>query len=278
MKRWAIVTVLLYGVMLLLLTVPAMLFFGLQWDKSPPHGWELDGNVLNDAIGLFSQWGYWLWFVVMLAAQALLLLVPVAVAERRPRPRRRLALAKVVTGFLLANLFLMGIMSLVVVVWGDDSGDFFEALGKLTLRGVNAMPGLSSAASALGISSDESVFVVVNIIGMVVILWMVWGFVFYRSTRTDDPTALTNRAMRWLVRGSILEVLVAVPSHLVVRARGDCCAPIATFWGMACGISVMLMAFGPGVFFLFANRMRRLRPQAAKVTRIDPSVPPPLPR
>lgn len=278
MKRWAIVTVLLYGVMLLLLTVPAMLFFGLQWDKSPSDGWELPGGILGDAVDLFSQWGYWLWFVVMLIAQALLLLVPVAVAERRPRPRRRLALAKIVTGLLLANFFLTGIFSLAVVVWGDDSGDFFEALGKLTLRGVNATPGLSSAASALGIGSDEGVFAVLNIIGMVVILWMVWGWFFYRSARADDPTALTNRAMRWLVRGSILEVLVAVPSHLVVRARGDCCAPVVTFWGMACGISVMLMAFGPGVFFLFANRMRRLRPQPVDADRNDLSVPPPLPR
>jgi hypothetical protein len=277
MKRWAIVTVLLYGVMLLLLTVPAILFFGLQWDKSPVGGWELAGGILKDAVGVFSQWGYWLWFGVMLLAQALLLLVPVAVAERRPRPRRRLALAKVVTGLLLANLFLAGMLSLAVVVWGDDTGEFFEALGKLTLRGVNAMPGLSSAASAMGINNDESVFAVLNIIGMVVILWMVWGFLFYRSARADDPSALSSRAMRWLVRGSILEVLVAVPSHLVVRARGDCCAPVGTFWGMACGVSVMLMAFGPGIFFLFASRMRRLRPKPEDAGRGDLSVPPPLP-
>ena len=278
MKRWAIVTVLLYGVMLLMLTVPAMLFFGLEWNKTPPHGWQLSSSALRDAVELFSQWGYWLWFIVMLIAQALLLLVPVAVAERRPRPRRRLGLAKAVTGLLLANLFLAGIFSLALVVWGDETGDFFEAIGKLTLRGVNAMPGLSSAAAALGIGGDESVFTILNIIGMMVILWMMWGWLFYRSARTDNPTALTNRAMRWLVRGSILEVLVAVPSHLVVRARGDCCAPVGTFWGMTCGISVMLMAFGPGVFFLFVNRMRRLRPPVIDPGPVDPSVPPPLPR
>lgn len=278
MKRWAIVTVLLYGVMLLLLTVPAILFFGLQWSKSPPYGWELESGILGNAVDLFSQWGYWLCFVVMLAAQALLLLVPVAVAERRPRPRRRLKLAKVVTGLLLANLFLAGMLSLAVVVWGDDTGEFFEAVAKLTLRGVNAMPGLSSAASAMGINNDEAVFAVLNVVGMVVILWMIWGFLFYRSARADDPSALSSRAMRWLVRGSIMEVLVAVPSHLVVRARGDCCAPVATFWGMACGVCVMLMAFGPGIFFLFANRMRRLRPKPVEVGRADLSVPPPLPR
>ena len=278
MKRWALVTVILYGLMLLLLTVPAMLFFGVEWSKSQAGGWELSSSALRNAFELYSQWGYWLWFVVMVVAQILLLLVPVAVAERRPRPRRRLGLAKVVTGLLLANLFLAGVFSLAVVVWGDDIGDFFDVVAKLTLQGVNATPGLSSAASALGISSDESVFATLNIVGILIILWMVWGFIFYRATRGDDPIAATNRAARWLVRGSILEFLIAVPSHLVVRARGDCCAPVATFWGMTCGICVMLMAFGPGVFFLFANRMRRLRPPVIANASRDPSVPPPLPR
>lgn len=278
MKRWAFITVLLYGAMLLLLTIPVMVGFAAQWDKSPPEGWQLPASALSDAVELFSQWGYWLWLVVMLAAQALLLLAPVAAAERRPRPRRRLAVAKVVTGLLLANLFFTGILSLAVVVWGDDAGDFFEALGKLTLRGVNATPGLAAAASSVGLGNDESVFAVLNIVGMMAVLWMLWGWLFYRATRGDDSPAAIQRVVRWLVQGSILELLVAVPSHLVVRARGDCCAPMVTFWGMACGISVMLMAFGPGVFFLFANRMRRLRPPPLEAARIDPTVPPPLPR
>jgi hypothetical protein len=63
--------------------------------------------------------------------------------------------------------------------------------------------------------------------------------------------------MEWLLRGSILELLIAVPSHVIVRQRDDCCAPFATFWGIVTGISVMLISFGPGVLFLFAARIRR---------------------
>jgi hypothetical protein len=37
--------------------------------------------------------------------------------------------------------------------------------------------------------------------------------------------------------GSILELLVAVPSHIIVRRRGDCCAPLGTFCGTATGIA-----------------------------------------
>ena len=70
---------------------------------------------------------------------------------------------------------------------------------------------------------------------------------------------LTRRRMRWLLAGSILELLAAVPSHVIVRERDDCSAPAGTFFGICCGISVMLLSFGPGVFFLFARRMDVLR-------------------
>jgi hypothetical protein len=38
-------------------------------------------------------------------------------------------------------------------------------------------------------------------------------------------------------------------------------APAGTFWGIATGISVMLLCFGPGVFFLFVERFERLKPK-----------------
>ena len=70
---------------------------------------------------------------------------------------------------------------------------------------------------------------------------------------------MLKRITRWLLRGSILELLIAVPSHIIVRRRGDCCAPAGTFWGIATGISIMLLCFGPGVFFLFVARFKRLQ-------------------
>ena len=54
-------------------------------------------------------------------------------------------------------------------------------------------------------------------------------------------------------------LLIAVPSHILVRQRNDCCAPFATFWAITVGFSVMLLSFGPGVFFLFAKRIRSLK-------------------
>jgi hypothetical protein len=38
---------------------------------------------------------------------------------------------------------------------------------------------------------------------------------------------------------------------------------MGTFWGIVTGISVMLLCFGPGVYFLFVERCRRLQAKSA---------------
>ena len=54
---------------------------------------------------------------------------------------------------------------------------------------------------------------------------------------------------------------IAVPTHIVARSRDYCCAGFMTFFGLTMGISVMLFAFGPAVFFLYIDRWRRLHPE-----------------
>jgi hypothetical protein len=46
-----------------------------------------------------------------------------------------------------------------------------------------------------------------------------------------------------------------VPSHVSVRRRDDCSAPIATSFGIATGIAVMLLSFGPSILLLYKQRM-----------------------
>ena len=103
---------------------------------------------------------------------------------------------------------------------------------------------------------------IIDIVFITLILWSVWSVVFWRFRRKDEDGNSFDRLIKWLLRGSILELLVAVPSHVFVRQRDDCCAPAITFWGITTGLSVMLMAFGPAVFFLFAKRFGCLKPKA----------------
>lgn len=174
---------------------------------------------------------------VLSAAQLTLLLVPVDVARERPVSRRKLLVPVIVTGLLSSLLMVAGLATLVLGFTGDKVDQYF---------------------------SDPMVE-----LGPLPFLWLVWGWVFYCYFKTRDPRALVARLMTGLLRGSILELLVAIPSHIVARRRDDCCAPALTFLGLVTGLALMLMSFGPGVLYLFARRLRELRrAQEAEPDRI----------
>jgi hypothetical protein len=84
-------------------------------------------------------------------------------------------------------------------------------------------------------------------------LWIFWGAVFYLYFRNSSE--VTTRAISWLLKGSVLELLVVVPCHVIVRKRGDCSAPMVTGFGIATGIAVMLLSFGPSVLLLYKKRL-----------------------
>ena len=85
------------------------------------------------------------------------------------------------------------------------------------------------------------------------LLWVVWGIVFYiRSRNTESPL---SRATSWLLKGSILEFLIVVPCHVIVRRRDDCCAPYVTSLGLCTGLAIMLISFGPSVLLLYKKQM-----------------------
>ncbi len=64
------------------------------------------------------------------------------------------------------------------------------------------------------------------------IFWVVWAAIFRYYAKADDEAAFLRRATRWLLRGSMLELIIAVPSHVIVRRREDCCAPSAHSGGL----------------------------------------------
>ena len=92
-----------------------------------------------------------------------------------------------------------------------------------------------------------------------------WAFLFYRFAKTTDTDSFIARMLKWLITGSILELLVAVPCHVIVRHKDVCCAQGLTFYGIAAGLAVMALAFGPGIAFLILKRARGLKPSADNV-------------
>lgn len=246
MKRWAILTVLLYAFALILLTLPVVLIAFGEWGRA-------NGSMdLHEVIQKFYfNWAYWLWLAILAAGQGLLLLLPINIAERRLPARRPLKTPVLVTAFFLASLFLAGLTALLCAIFRDDAFDIFTFMDRI----VNCFrPEDDSRNTSWGGG--------VSILIITIIFWIIWAIIFRRATQADEPDALVKRATRWLLRGSILELLIAVPSHVIVRRRDDCCAPMGTFWGIATGLSVMLLCFGPGVYFLFVERCKRLQPKS----------------
>ena len=248
MKRWAILTVLLYALALIVLSIPVVLIAFGNW------GLKDDGVGISEAATIYANWGYWIWPAVMVAGQFLLLLLPINIAERRLPARRPLKIPIIVTSFFLANLFIAGIFSVVCAIFLDNSYYMFSFVDWILGHKTADEP---PTVDVTGWGASTSILIIVAI------FWVIWAFIFRRFAKTDDENSLVKRATRWLLRGSILELLVAVPSHVIVRRRDDCCAPAGTFWGIATGISVMLLCFGPGVFFLFVERCRKLKPKPA---------------
>jgi len=60
-----------------------------------------------------------------------------------------------------------------------------------------------------------------------------------------------------MLAGSLLSLMVSIPSHIIVSRRPGCFVGMMTSLGISSGIFVMLWAFGPGIIILFLREKRK---------------------
>ncbi len=224
MKKWVWVVAFLYGGAIVILTFPAAVaLFG---------GHLKDSNAfsLQELRGIFSSWPYWAALAIFIIAQAALLAVPVRVAAKRPATRRAVRYT------VMASALMMGLLGAGVILAFNE-----------TLRGG-------------GFVNDEMWWW--SALAMLALTWGFWASLFYRWSKNLASANLVEKICHYLFRGSVLELLVAVPAHIAARNKNYCCAGFGTFWGIAFGLAIMVFSFGPGVFFLFVERWRRLQPKS----------------
>lgn len=150
--------------------------------------------------------------------QLILLSLRADITRRRLKPQVPIWISALVTGFLVGILTLSAGLALFLVFTKDTQLSAYALL----------VPVLS---------------------------WFICTVAFAGINQgSSDPL---SDASRWLFRGSVLELLVAVPAHVIVRRRNDCCAPAFTGLGIYCGVAIMLLAFGPSMLLLFKKRMER---------------------
>lgn len=225
MTRWAVVTVLLY-VLLLGALLAGLGFVAFLPDTVTDYkeGGSYWRNLWNWA-GDPAVVPLWLSLLLFALAQISLLVVPVRARQGLQIKPRHWIMPMLAAGFLMGLLVAAAGLCVWMVLQADP---VFE-------------------------------WAMVQVAAALVFFWVLW-FLAFRAFRfsTPDPRRWTARVTRCLLKGSILELVVAVTSHIWVRRRGDCSSPLFTFWAMAAGLAVALAAFGPGVFYLFADRKERM--------------------
>lgn len=216
MRKWGFLISAFYALVLVLFLLPLAGFLS-EYD----FGDRIADSWSPADLELFSEfWPASIWVVVLLAGQVLLLFLSVDTSFRRIRQRRHINFSITTVALMSGLLSGIAIWSLLATVFGDDSLE------------------------------DEWVF---GFWLAVSFFWLCWGVVF-RTYKANDSKKL-DKMISWLLKGSILELLIVVPCHVIVRQRGDCSAPLVTGFGISTGIAVMLLAFGPGVLYLYQKRL-----------------------
>jgi hypothetical protein len=167
-----------------------------------------------------------LWATILLGGQALLLFLSVDTSQRKLTPRRHILVSAATAAVLVALLTHAFLYALLAGIKGDHMD--------------TVVPGVVKAS---------------GVYGLLAVLWGAWMVVFWRYARGGSLT--TTRIVGWLLKGSVLELLVAVPCHVWTRRRDDCSAPAVTGYGIATGLAIMLLSFGPSVLFLYKKRLEQ---------------------
>lgn len=227
MKKWGLLVSVLYGLIFFFSFGPVMKisYWGTKEWKSFDWFPHISSAELLQAYSVP---------LILIVAQVVFLSVSVRTAERRPVGRRS------IMSTAIASVFMMGLLAV----------------------------GMSSVLLEIFCSNNIDNELWKDVFGLIMLVvfilsWVFWGFVFYRWSKKLEPANFVEKLCRYLFGGSILELLIAVPLHIIARQRPYCCAGFMTFMGIACGLAVMVFSFGPGVFFLFIDKWKRLHPHRA---------------
>jgi hypothetical protein len=218
MRRWGIVISVFYAVILLGIIIPAAVMLS---GASENGGLSSFVRAVRDT---YAEGLTWFLIATVLISHMLLLFLSVDTTQKRLKPQANIWLSCLVAGALTA-----------MMAWG-----IYWSLG-VAIRGEKFLE--------TGPNNFTSLEVMAVLAGM----WLIWTIPFYLYLRNKSD--VVNRVISWLLKGSVLELLIAVPCHVIVRRKEHCCAPVVTSFGIATGVAVMLLSFGPSVLFLYKKRM-----------------------
>jgi len=195
-------------------------------------GAAYSGNY-PDWLLLYSLEGKLLWTLLVLAitvvSQVIFVLVPGTTNLSRPIRR-----GKLVVPVIIASLMMTVLIGAIII----------SIVGLLDVQG-----------------EDWFVYLFWIVIGLT---WIVWGIFFFIRYKDTGCYKTLKKLISTIIAGSLIELLIAIPSHLIVTRRGGWFVDLLTACGVTGGIAVMLWAFGPGIILLFLYERYRKELQQNK--------------
>ena len=88
---------------------------------------------------------------------------------------------------------------------------------------------------------------------------MYWVVAFGLLTMRRGPERAGSWLYRMLLTANLLELLIAVPMHLVARRRTVCCAGMASAMAIGLGVVIAVVTIGPVMFWLYYRRWDQVR-------------------
>jgi hypothetical protein len=82
-------------------------------------------------------------------------------------------------------------------------------------------------------------------------MWVFWSCLFWILVRGRRRFSALGCMVTCILAGSLLQLLVTIPSHIIVSRRPGCMVGMFTAVGLFAGLFVMTWAFGPGIALLF---------------------------
>ncbi len=168
--------------------------------------------------------------------------------------------------FLTIFLFVATIIAQTVFILGVGTADLCTPVKKrrliipVIIAAVMMTVLIAGITLALGelIFKNQGEWFAYVFWSIVAISWLIWGLIFFIwGMRTQRYKTLRN-VISTMFAGSLLSLMISIPSHLIVVKRPGCLVGLSTALGIiSSGIFVMLWAFGPGIILLFLREIRK---------------------
>lgn len=227
MRNWGIVVTAFYALIVLMFLSYGMVFLA-EVGREMNFSWQMQMKDIVQVALIPTAF--------LVCGQILLMFLSVDTSWRRLKPQRHAKVTAGLVGLMVTILFVAALFSIAMATWGD-----------------NIDSGIGAWLEDTWVEKLSDTAVTTSIWAMIFVVWALWGVVFYAFSKRKS--AVIEKAVSWLIKGSVLELLVAVPCHVIVRQREWCCAQYISAWGIATGIAIMLMAFGPSALFLYRRKM-----------------------